>query len=389
MAIRINNNATMARARVDLNRVQREAEISRQHLNSGLRINSGRDDASLLAVSEGMRAELGGLAEGTRNTERALDMLRTAEGAMNEISGVLIRMRELSVQSSNGTLTDANREAINAEFNQLKQHVDSIAHSTRYNDQSLLYGFGNTVDEAGSTALQQQADNGLFRVRVTGAQDGTYTFIDSGGDHTLTLGNGVVTQTVDLGVVLDGNQVAAGTVTMANFDRLGIQVELAGDLVAGAAGSYADGDLDGQLIAVVAGTGGDFQLGSDSKPADRLEYDFKDMTVEGGVLNLSLASVNTQASSLVAMNLLDLAIERTSLERGAVGAVMNRLDYTVNFTANAIENIQSAESTVRDADFAQEISDLSRSQILGQSAQSVMIQSRLSLERVMSLLLGG
>lgn len=388
MAIRINNNAIMARARVDMNRVGRDAQLSRQHLNSGLRINSGSDDASLLAVSEGMRAELGGLAEGTRNTERALDMLRTAEGAMNEISSVLIRMRELSVQASNGTLTDANREASNAEFNQLKQHINSIAHSTQYNDQSLLYGFGNTIDQAASTALQGQADNGVFRVRVSGAQDGAYTFVDSAGDHTLTLGNGVVTQTIDLGVVLDGDQVATGTVTTANFDRLGVQVELAGDQVAGAAGSYTDGDLDGQLITVVAGTGGDFQLGSDSKPADRLEYDFKDMTVEEGVLNLSLASVSTQASSLVAMNLLDLAIERTSQERGAVGAVMNRLDYTIDFTANAIENIQSAESTVRDADFAEEITTLSRSQILGQSAQSVMIQSRLAVEGVMNILLG-
>jgi flagellin len=388
MAIRINNNASMSRARVDLNRAERGAHLSRQHLNAGLRINSGSDDAALLGVSEGMRAEVGGLVEGTRNTERALDMLRTAEGAMNEISGVLIRMRELSVQASNGTLTDDNREAGNAEFNQLKQHINSIAHSTRYNDQSLLYGFGNTVDQTTSTALQQQADNGIFHIKVSGAQDGTYTFVDGGGDHTLTLSNGVVTQTIDLGVVLDGDRVAAGTVTMANFDRLGVQVELAGDQVAGAAGSYADGDLDGQVITVAAGTGGDFQLGGDATPADRLEYDFKDMTVEGGVLNLSLASINTQSSSLTAMNILDLAIERTSQERGAVGAVMNRLDYTVSFTANAIENIQSSESTVRDADFAQEISDLSRSQILGQSAQSVMIQSRLSVERVMEILLG-
>ncbi len=388
MAIRINSNATMDRARVDLNRVQRESQTTREHLNSGLRVNSGRDDASLLAVSEGMRAELGGLAEGTRNTERALDMLRTAEGAMDEISGVLIRMRELSVQSSNGTLTDDNREAINAEYNQLKEHVNSIAHSTRYNDQSLLYGFGNTLDTGASTALQQQADNGVFRVRVTGAQEGIYTFIDDGDDHTLTLGNGVVTQTLDLGVVLDGNKVADGTVTMAQFDRLGIEVELAGEQVAGAAGSYVDGDLDGQVISIAAGTGGDFQLGGDATPADRLEYDFRDMTVDGGVLNLSLTSVNTQASSLVAMNMLDLAIDRTSAERGAVGAVMNRLDYTINFTANAMENIQSAESTVRDADFAEEIANLSRSQILGQAAQSVMIQSRVTVERVMGILLG-
>ncbi|MBI2505836.1 MAG: flagellin [Candidatus Latescibacteria bacterium] len=388
MAIRINNNAIMGRARVDLNRAERDAQLRREHLNSGLRINSASDDASLLAVSEGMRAQLGGLTEGTRNTERALDMLHTAEGAMNEISGVLIRMRELSVQATNGTLTDDNREASNAEFNQLKQHIDSIARSTRYNDQSLLFGFGNTTDQATSTVLQNLADNGVFHLKVSGAQDGTYTFVDSGGDDTLTLGNGVVTQTLDLGVLLTGNQVATGTVLVADFERLGVQVELAGNQVADAEGSYADGELDGQVITVVAGTGGDFQLGSEAEPADRLEYDFPDMTAGGGVLNLSLASVNTQASARAAMNTLDLAIERTAQERGAVGAVMNRLDFTINFTANAIENIQSAESTVRDADFAEETTALSRSQILGQSAQSVMIHSRVSVEQVMSILLG-
>ncbi|MBM3280049.1 MAG: hypothetical protein FJY95_18530 [Candidatus Handelsmanbacteria bacterium] len=106
------------------------------------------------------------------------------------------------------------------------------------------------------------------------------------------------------------------------------------------------------------------------------------------MLNLSLAIVSTQDSALRAMNMIDLAIERTSAERGAVGAVMNRLDFTINFTANAIENIQSSESTVRDAEVAEEIAQLSRTQIPGQAAQSVMIQSRVTVERVVNLLLG-
>ncbi len=388
MPIRIKNNAIVGRARVDLNRAERGAQLRREHLNSGQRINSASDDASLLAVSEGMRAQIGGLTEGTRNTERALDMLRTAEGAMNEISSVLIRMRELSVQASSGTLTDDNREAANAEFNQLKEHINTVAHSTHYNDQSLLYGFGNTVDGTASTALQQQADNGVFQLKVSGAQDGTYTFVDSAGDHTLTLGNGVVTQTLDLGVVLSGNQVATGTVMVANFDRLGVQVDLAGNQVVGAAGSYADGELDGQTITIVTGTGGDFQLGSTAEAADRLQYDFPDMTTNAGLLNLGLASINTQASARAAMNAVDLAIDRTAQERGSVGAVMNRLDFTISFSTNSIENIQSSESTVRDADFAEETAALSRSQILGQSAQAAMVHSRVSIEKVMQTLLG-
>ena len=126
-AARINSNPAYDRAISDYSRVERAGRAHSQRLGSGMRINGGQDDGAHLSVSEGMRAELGGLTEGTRNTEKAMDLLRTAEGGMNEISTILMRMRELATQGTTDTLNDKNREAMDSEFNQLKEYIDRIA----------------------------------------------------------------------------------------------------------------------------------------------------------------------------------------------------------------------------------------------------------------------
>ena len=170
-----------------------------------------------------MRAKLGGLTEGTRNTAQAMDLLRIAEGGMNEISSILLRMRELATQVTTDTLNDTNRETMDSEFNQLKEYIDRIAKLASYNGENLLSGFGNEVDAALSTALDVAADTGVRRINLSSADEGTYTFIDTSNDNEITLGNGTVTQTVSIGSILDGNKVADGTTVSVNFDRLGIR----------------------------------------------------------------------------------------------------------------------------------------------------------------------
>lgn len=382
----INNNVAFTRALSDFTRVDRESLIHREHLSSGERINSGRDGAGHLVVSEGMRAEIGGLTEGARNAEKAIDLLRTAEGAVNEINGILIRMRELATQASTATLNDKNREALDSEFNQLKEYVDRISKLASYNNQSLLSGFGNDVNDGASTAVAESVDTGVRRVTLTGATAGTYTFSDLQGDGTITLGNGTVTQTVDLGIRLEGGKVAEKTTAVADFDRLGISLVLAGEDVQGVAGSYVDGDLDGKNLVVETGTGGAFQLGSDSKLADRLEYDIDDLTVDGALLNIANLSVGTQNGARAAMGRIDAAIDRVSGLRGELGAVQNRLEHTVNFTESAIEGVIASESTIRDADFAFESSKLARTQMLRDLGMAGMLQSAVPVDIVMSLL---
>ena len=219
----INNNIAYSRAMSDLSSVDREGGVHRERLTSGSRVTSGRDDAGHLIVSEGMRGEIGGLTAGVRNAEKAINQIRTAEGAANEVNGILIRMRELATQASNGTLNDMNREALDSEFNQLKEYIDRIAKLTSYNDQSLFSGFGNEINEDLSTMVTDSAGAGIRRIVLSGADVGTYTFSDQRGDGTITLGDGTISQTVDLGTRLENGSAAEGTTVVANFDRLGVK----------------------------------------------------------------------------------------------------------------------------------------------------------------------
>ena len=385
MTIHINSNIAFTRATNQLNQVERDSLIRRSRIASGLGINSSSDDVGGLSASEGMRAELHGLIEGTRNTENSLNLLQSAEGGMNEISGMLIRMREIAVQASNATLTENNREILDAEFAQLKENTNRIAKMATYNGHSLLSGFGNAVNTAKSNALDN-AITGVESIKLFAAEAGEYTFTDNPGDNTLTLDNGTTSQTIALGTLLTNGQVASGSSQIADFDRLGIQVTLNGANVTGAAGSYSDGDLSGRKVVVEEGVGGSFQLGSDALPADRIEYDINDMRLGGGIVQLSEVSLSTQEGARNAIAQVDNALQQPTQERGSVGAMLNRLQHTLNSTASAIENLKNSQSTIRDADFALETSRLARNDILVQGSMAAMLKSKLPAELMLDLL---
>ena len=180
MPLRVNNNIIAINTRRQLLINNRELSRRIERLSSGLRINRAADDAAGLSVSEGMRAELVGFRQAVRNAEHGTNLIQTAEGALNEVSAILIRMRELAVQAASSTLNDNNRTALNAEVVQLVSEIDRIATSTSYNNTSLLIGFGNTVslNATVSTALASNT-TGVTDVSITGAAPGTYVFIDS------------------------------------------------------------------------------------------------------------------------------------------------------------------------------------------------------------------
>jgi len=386
MPLRINNNIMAINARRNMNANFRDQGLRLERLSSGLRINRAADDAAGLSVREGMRAELSGLRQNVLNAEQGSNLLQVAEGSLNEINAMLIRMRELSVQSASSTMNDLNRESIQAEFNQIIQEIDRISLSTTYNDQVLLTGFGNTIDTA-STVVTASNTSGVVDVKVSGASSGTYTFIDSGTDAEITLGNGVVTQTIDIGQILDTTyNVATGTSVVANFDRLGVQVTLAGDAVTNATGSYVDGELDTQTLIVTDGTGGSFQVGPDDGINNRIEVNIGDMRASGPRLNLNTTSVGTLNASRASISQIDEAINKVSGQRGDIGAVMNRLAFTISFTENSIENIQNSEASISDADIAYEVSRFTRSQVLSQASTAMFAQSNVIPQTVLSLL---
>ena len=210
------------------------------------------------------------------------------------------------------------------------------------------------------------------------SESGTYTFADTVADNALTLGNGTVTQTVDIGSLLEDNAVSAGTSVIADFDRLGVQVTLAGSNLAGASGDYVDGELDGQTIVVEQSTGGSFQVGPSESIDDRIEVGFSDLRTTGSQLNLGSISIETIGNARESLASIDQAISNVSKERGKIGAVQNRLDSTITNTENEIENIQASESTIRDADIATEVTEFSRGQILVQSSNAMLVQANVS-----------
>ena len=386
MPLRINHNIAAMNARRRMGSNFRDLGVRLERLSSGLRINRAADDAAGLSVREGMRAEISGLRQNVLNAEQGSNLLQVAEGSLNEISAMLIRMRELTVQAASSTVNDLNRESIQSEFTQIIQEIDRISLSSTYNDQVILTGFGNTIDDASTTVTASNV-SGVNNVKISGASSGTYTFIDAGGDAEITLGNGTVSQTIDIGQILDTNlNVATGTTVVANFDRLGVQVTLAGSNVGGATGSYVDGELNGQTIIVTAGTGGSFQVGPDDGINNRIEVTIDDMRASGPRLNLNTTSVATLLSARGSISQIDQAIDKVSRQRGDLGAFMNRLAFTISFTENSIENIQSSEGSISDADIAEEVSQFTRAQVLSQAATAMLAQANAVPQQALSLL---
>ena len=387
ITIDVNNNIAAVNVRRHLNTNSKDLGTRLERLSSGMRINRATDDAAGLAISEGFRAQLSGLSVGLRNAEMGSNLLQVAEGSLNEVSSVLIRIRELAMQSATSTLNDGNRESLESEMIQLRQEIDRIARSTGYNGQSPLTGFGVNIDEVQSTAIATSAATGVVRASLSGASEGTYTFVDSAEDGTLTLGNGVTTQTLNTAsLFLDGAGIATGTTAVAHFDRIGLQVSLAGHNAAGAAGSYVDGDLDGTTIVIGGGTGGSFQVGSENRVEDRIEIGIEDMTASGKVLNLNSISLASQESARSALDSVNAAIDAVAKQRGALGSVMNRLQHTISFTENSIEGNTNSEATVRDADMATEVSAFTRTQILTQAGTAMLAQANSAPQSVMVLL---
>lgn len=395
MPLRVNTNIPALNTRRILNINNRDLKNRIERLSSGLRINRAADDAAGLSVSEGMRAELTGLRQAVRNSEQATNLIQTAEGALNEVNAILIRMRELSVQSASSTVNDDNREAINAEYVQLTNEIDRIATVTSYNNTTLLTGYGNVVsgDATVSTSLASTT-TGVTNVQTSGAAAGTYVFADTAGDNQITLGNGVATQTIDIGPALDtdgvGGVVATGSAIVANFDRLGIQLTLSGEKGAQglnpATDGYRDSDLDGTQLVIGQGTGGTFQVGPNDGAVHRIEINIQDMRASGSVLNLGSTSVSSLSGAQSSIESIDLAISTVAQQRGDLGAFQNRLAFNIRANENTIENIQASESSIRDADIASEVSSFTRAQILVQSGTSLLAQANVLPQNALSLL---
>jgi len=356
-----------------------------QQLSSGMRINRASDDPASLALANGINSEVRAVQEGTRNIEQTFSLLQVAEGTLSEIADMARRMTALAMQASSSVFNDRDRLNINAEFSQLREEIDRIAGAATYNGRHLLTG-ANMHLEASSSSLQGAAQNGISDIRVSEAVGGTYTFIDTPGDGTVTLGNGVLTQTITVADQLEDGALPAGQNAVLDFGELGVRITLNGPGVVGVSGEYADGDLDGQTVLVTEVEDLAFQVGPSGTSNDVSRMRIPDMRATGPELNMADLSIVTMADARHALDRLQGVLDKVTVERNRIGAFQNRLQLSIGTSMSVLERMRGAEAAIREVNVAQSVNAMARSQILAQAATSVAVSADTDIERILSLL---
>ena len=373
MSLRINQNIDAVNSYRNLSVTQGQMSKSLEKLSSGFRINRAADDAAGLAISEGLRSQIGGLKVAVRNTQDGVSVVQTAEGALTETHSILQRMRDLAVQSSNDSNDTNSRAAINAEATALKDELTRIADKTTFNNVKLLDGnFTGKEFQVGYAA----GDTITVDIQAAGASAATSTWANGAATATAAAAtftqNGVVVTTAALTASTDANAIAAELNADTNFaSSFTASVDDNGGLVVqsstGLAGAITvGGGLNAAGTNAAAGAGG------------------------GGFspVNLGVSGINlgTQAGASSAITAIDTAIESVSTARANLGALQNRFEHTINNLNVTAENLSASESRIRDTDMAQEMMAFTRSQILSQAGTAMLAQANQAPQSVLSLL---
>lgn len=387
----INHNMNALNAHRNMNINNTAAGKSMEKLSSGLRINRAGDDAAGLAISEKMRGQIRGLTQASRNASDGISMIQTAEGALNETTNILQRMRELAVQASNDTNTINDRNEIQKEIDALTQEVDRIANNTEFNTQKLLNGNKSGVGgEVVNKAIAEE--KGEFTIDLSNVLNKDKTLNIDGVEIKITdqeknggdaLKNLLQRELKDYDVAFDGNTPKKITLTQKNasdkekmsvkFDGLAVKVEVK-------AGVSAKDEEVSEGKAKV-------QVGANSNQSMSIEIgDMRakalNIVDERGI-SLSVLSAENANKAITAF---DAALNEVSSQRANLGAVQNRLEYTISNLDNTAENLTSAESTLRDVDMAKEMMEYSKNNILNQAAQAMISQANQQPQNVLQLL---
>jgi flagellin len=341
---------------------------SMEKLSSGFRINKAGDDAAGLAISEKMRGQIRGLNQASRNSQDAISLIQTAEGALNETHAILQRVRELTVQASTDTNTGTDRGEIQKEVDQLTLEVTRIADTTEFNTKNLLGGGFGIQRDSGTLDTAVVGLANLTDINVSGGKASTtYTITEQAGDIALADGNGN-------SQVLTKTGVNAGDTL--NFSALGISIKTDSNYVTGGTA------FNGLTIVTGAAAGATFQIGANA--GQDLSLSIGDMTATG--LSVNALDVSTQAGASASITTVNSALELVSAQRSNLGAVQNRLEHTIKNLDTSSENLQASESRIRDVDMAKEMMEFTKNNILQQAAQAMLAQANQAPQGVLQLL---
>jgi len=369
MAFRIQNNIASLNAQRNLGVSEAGMNKSLQRLSSGYRINSAADDAAGLAISTRFRANIASVKVAQRNISEANSLLQVAEGAMSQIGDILTRMKELATQAASANAgTDLGK--IDSEYQKLSDEIDRIVESTKYQGTALIDGtFGVTKSVEGWSEITSE---NVRDMDVSNAVAGNYTVSYCGTvSHELTIsfaGSGYeIEQTVDL----DSSRVV-------NFDKLGISFTVANNV------DLDTWNLDTSFAVDEDGTSATFQVGYDDGTYSQLDVSLEDLSSAAG-LGLVSVSLATQSDAQDAITKIDTAINTLAAARGEVGALINRFSYAAANLDTTLENFIAAESTIRDADMAQEMTNFTKNQILVQAGVAMLSQANQAPQLILSL----
>lgn len=495
MALTINTNVSSLNAQRNLGRTQGDLSTSMERLSSGLRINSAKDDAAGLAISDRMTSQIRGLNQAARNANDGISLAQTAEGAMQESTNILQRMRELSVQAANATNSAADRSALQAEVNQLKTEMNRISQSTTFNGLRILDGsfvsqqfqVGPNANETIGVSIQSMAadDLGRYAVYATnttanqgtgssvaanatppaantiGAQNLTITGskgstnppisitagatawkiasqvtntasqtgvtatarteatidnLSADGVVTMTIGSGGNTATInasvtqsdlgELATVINDQSGTTGVTATVNAGKLTLTQAEGKDLVVS---DFNHSGASGETIDITGADGHAEHLtqgGADStRVAGTIEFSSQDSyTVSsdaaagaGSIVDsdqisaleeVTTIDISTVENANKALKIVDAALGKIDAQRGDLGALQNRFESTIANLKNVAENLTAARSRIRDADIAQETSEMTKANILQQAGVSILTQANQTPQLALQLLRG-
>jgi len=405
----INTNLASLYAQNNLSNAQNNLAGSVQRLSSGLRINSAKDDAAGLAISQNMQNQINGVNQARRNLNDATNLIQVADTSLGTIHDMLLRMKTLTTQGYDGSLSASQRTQIVDEINELNTEINATAARTKFNGNNLI---ASTVSGSMTTGGVTLAALGtITAVNANSSLTGTFTL--SSGSASVTLSgivsstyNGVVTSTTysQVGTV-SAYAATAGGYSKLNFDQVGISLDYL--LLSGSTTDTANGTAFNAKVITLAGASNSdlyFQGGSDTSTPNMIVYDainirtdsttggLQAMNNVGGqvsVLN-SYTSTHAQATWATAFSTfgtyVDAAVDLVSEQRSVMGALQNRISY-INQNLEAYStNLQSSRSAIMDTDFAAETAKLTKGQIMQQAATAMLAQANQMPNVVLSLL---
>ncbi|PLQ00713.1 FliC/FljB family flagellin [Cupriavidus pauculus] len=395
MAQVINTNILSLQTQSNLNTSQSSLNSAIQRLSSGLRINSAKDDAAGQAIANRFTANIKGLTQASRNANDGISIAQTTEGALSEVNNNLQRVRELSVQAANGTNSASDLKSIQDEIKQRLSEIDRVSAQTQFNgvkvlakDQNMSIQVGANDSETISIALKQITSKtlGVAGFSVAGPQGATAS-IGSAAAQTALGSATPVTAASATGIAAADIQRALGLNTSAAVNSQSVVADSNGNW-------FVQVSMTGLTAADDAALSAKGFAGNGTATSTTMFIAVKptDASVSGSTAGFTLTGSSLQASDFQQaattnpLATMDKALATVDNLRSSLGAVQNRFESTINNLSTTVNNLSASRSRIEDADYATEVSNMTRAQILQQAGTSVLSQANQTTQNVLSLL---